>query len=383
MKKFLFVLVLLGGAAGVAYSQGVFDPYLAKKDAPEGSTEAIAEAGDQDAAALFRAGKHAEAEAVLLERALRNPLSPENLHLLARIRDDAGNPDGAKEAWSSLLHDFPDDALCADARLGLAGLASRRGDDETAASLLRETWEKNPDSEAGRLAALKTAEIALASGDKDAARKAFSCAIRGAQGDQRERIKQALEELNRDFLYSGRAAEGMAVYTVQPGDSLNRIARHHGTTAGLIRKINRLEGDIIHPGQQLMILSGDVRIEVSKSLFTLTLFVEGIWMKEYLVGVGRDNKTPEGEFEIANRIENPPWFWKGEVIPAGDERNILGTRWMGFKNKPGLTGFGIHGTTEPESIPGAVSSGCVRMKNEEVEELFDLVPLGTKVIIRE
>ncbi|MHC5081892.1 MAG: L,D-transpeptidase, partial [Planctomycetota bacterium] len=86
--------------------------------------------------------------------------------------------------------------------------------------------------------------------------------------------------------------------------------------------------------------------------------------------------------EIANRIIDPPWFWKGEVIPAGDPKNILGTRWMGFKNKPGLTGFGIHGTTEPESVPGAVSRGCIRMKNPEVEELFRMVPLGSKVIIR-
>ena len=65
------------------------------------------------------------------------------------------------------------------------------------------------------------------------------------------------------------------------------------------------------------------------------------------------------------------------VIPADSPDNILGSRWMGFD----LPGYGIHGTTEPESIGKSCTQGCVRMLNSEVEELYDIVPVGTEVTI--
>ena len=70
------------------------------------------------------------------------------------------------------------------------------------------------------------------------------------------------------------------------------------------------------------------------------------------------------------------------TIPYGNPENILGTRWMGFKNSPGLTGFGIHGTTRPESIGREESSGCIRMGRSDVEELFGWTPYRTEVIVK-
>ena len=70
-----------------------------------------------------------------------------------------------------------------------------------------------------------------------------------------------------------------------------------------------------------------------------------------------------------------------KTIPYGDPENVLGTRWMGFENQPGVMGYGIHGTERPESIGGDESMGCVRMRNREVEELFGVVPRGTPVRI--
>ena len=58
---------------------------------------------------------------------------------------------------------------------------------------------------------------------------------------------------------------------------------------------------------------------------------------------------------------------------------VLGTRWMGFD----ITGYGIHGTTEPDKIGQQVTAGCVRMRNEEVEELYTLIPVGTEVTIQD
>jgi lipoprotein-anchoring transpeptidase ErfK/SrfK len=68
--------------------------------------------------------------------------------------------------------------------------------------------------------------------------------------------------------------------------------------------------------------------------------------------------------------------------PDGD--NILGTRWMNLRptgETPRLKGYGIHGTWDNNSIGKAESAGCIRMRNEDVEELFMLVPENTPVVI--
>lgn len=65
------------------------------------------------------------------------------------------------------------------------------------------------------------------------------------------------------------------------------------------------------------------------------------------------------------------------MVPFGDPKNILGSRWMGISHP----GYGIHGTTEPGSIGKNVTAGCVRLKNEDVEELYSIVPEGTEVVI--
>jgi lipoprotein-anchoring transpeptidase ErfK/SrfK len=100
-------------------------------------------------------------------------------------------------------------------------------------------------------------------------------------------------------------------------------------------------------------------------------------VKTYPISTGKDNSTPEGQFTITTKMEDPVWFKKGEVVPPGTPENHLGTRWLGFD----LPQYGIHGTVEPHLIGQSVSHGCVRMRNEDVEELFVYIPYGTKVRI--
>ena len=96
--------------------------------------------------------------------------------------------------------------------------------------------------------------------------------------------------------------------------------------------------------------------------------------------------TPVGEWSLYQKRENPTWYnpaldtWGADlpaVVPGGPG-NPMGTRAL-YITAPGL--IRIHGTTSPESIGRYASHGCIRMHNEQVEELYDLVPVGTKVII--
>ena len=98
-------------------------------------------------------------------------------------------------------------------------------------------------------------------------------------------------------------------------------------------------------------------------------------LKTYEIAVGkRSTPSPQGRFQVVNRIPNPIWCARGRAVRPG-KRNPLGTRWIGLSKK----GYGIHGTNEPDSIGKAASHGCIRMRNRDVEELFEMVEPGAPV----
>lgn len=96
---------------------------------------------------------------------------------------------------------------------------------------------------------------------------------------------------------------------------------------------------------------------------------------EYTVAVGSAaTPSPVGTFTIVNRITNPTYYRPGKIVPPGP-RNPLGTRWIGLSQK----GYGIHGTDAPQSIGLARSQGCIRLRNADVERLFERVRAGDVV----
>jgi lipoprotein-anchoring transpeptidase ErfK/SrfK len=114
----------------------------------------------------------------------------------------------------------------------------------------------------------------------------------------------------------------------------------------------------------------------------------------YLVAVGKEGFSWAGVAKVGMKRENPVWTPPPEMIerkpeyskwadgmPGGLPINPLGPRAMYLFNKGGDTGFRIHGTIHPESIGTAASSGCIRMLNREVIQLFDQTRIGTKVIV--
>jgi hypothetical protein len=206
----------------------------------------------------------------------------------------------------------------------------------------------------------------------------------GAAAARRSEIAGRAQALAQRSLLSHDHFAGCVEYTVEPGDSLSRIANSQQTTIGLLRIANPIKGDTIYRGDRLKIVRGPARLVVEKSRYAMALFLDGTLVREYQVCIGKDNRTPAATFVIQTKIVNPDWYHRGQVIKYGDPKNILGTRWLGFQNQRGLPqGLGIHGTSEPESIPGTGSMGCVRMRNAEVEELFAIAERGTEVEIRE
>lgn len=201
--------------------------------------------------------------------------------------------------------------------------------------------------------------------------------------EKQKEIKELLDKLNEELIFSPLPSPDATIYTVQPGDAFSRIARQFNTNYELITRINGKSNTKLNVGEKLKVLTGKTKILISKRGFTLTLLLNGYYIKQYPICIGKDDKTPVGTFEVKNKMKEPTWYApSGGVFPYGHKENILGTRWIGFKDKPALSGFGIHGTTQPESIGTASSNGCIRMVNSDVEELYDFVTLDTEIIIQ-
>jgi len=193
-----------------------------------------------------------------------------------------------------------------------------------------------------------------------------------------EQVQDKLEDVHMKIIFSAVEAPGETAYrVVKSGDSLSMIADEFRTTVEMIRLQNGLKSDVIRPGMRLRIWTGRFNVMVDKSQNLLTLRSGDEVVKTYHVSTGKDNITPVGTFKIVNKLKNPSWTNEGKLYPPEDPKNILGTRWMGFD----LPGYGIHGTTQPESIGQQATAGCVRMLNKEVEELYDMLPVNTEVTI--
>lgn len=128
--------------------------------------------------------------------------------------------------------------------------------------------------------------------------------------------------------------------------------------------------------------------------------VEDTWLKiklkERRVYVYQDNKvktsfqiaigkpgweTPPGRFKVIQMVKDPAWQhpWNGKIFPPGPQ-NPLGVRWIGFWTD-GKNTIGFHGTPNERVMGQAVSHGCVRMRNRDVVALFELVQVGTTVVV--
>ena len=195
-----------------------------------------------------------------------------------------------------------------------------------------------------------------------------------------------LNEAQRFHRWSEKGAWPSMDYVVQSGDSLVAIRKKViaekpdlNICTGLIQRANQLrDGNSIHPGQKLRIPLDQVHALVSlEARFLLYYHAEEV-VAAWPVTIGREDLTVPGEYTAGEKQVEPMWFRQGDPVPFGDPENPLGTRWIAWK---GSNGLGFHGTWEPEKIGQAASDGCIRMKNEDVEMLFEVLPRDARIVV--
>ena len=125
------------------------------------------------------------------------------------------------------------------------------------------------------------------------------------------------------------------------------------------------------------------RLLVDLSDRTVSLYRRSKLVADYPIAIGQKGwETPTGSFTIEEMHTDPEWEHPitGEIIPPGSD-NPLGSRWIGFWTD-GVNQIGFHGTNQAEQIGLAVSHGCLRMHNSDIEAIYDQIEVGTAVVVQ-
>ena len=305
------------------------------------------------------------------------------LATLAKSYEATGDTAKARQTWQKLIDQFPGSSHVARA---LCFVAERNYEDGKIDEAVKywDLIQKNfADSDSVDDAAFGRIRMI---GDKEglkAARQALLTFLDTyPESDRLGEAETLLGKVNMEILYSPTLGQGDQIYKIQRGDTLDTIGKRFGVSPDLLARINHIAPERIRSltvGKRLKIPSVNFSIVVDKTENTLLLKENGKFFKRYPCRTGKDDwRTPTGSFRIQRKTKNPTWNdpVSGKTIPPNDPRNELGTRWLAFEGS-----LGIHGTIRPESIGGYASNGCVGLLMDDVEELYDLVPLGTEVKI--
>lgn len=217
----------------------------------------------------------------------------------------------------------------------------------------------------------------LAKGELLAAHKLLSKLYWNAKVPDDE-LQHRLDETAKKIFFSPQP-HFIEPYVIQPGDQLRKIAGKYGLSWEYLADLNKTDPKRIREGQKLKVLKGPFAAIVTLHDFSLTIHLQGYYVKRYQVGIGKDGSSPIGKFVVLDKIENPQYTDPdGKVFEGDDPANPLGERWIDLGDS-----YGIHGTIDPESIGKAESRGCIRLNDADIIKVYDFLVKNSVVEIRE
>lgn len=192
--------------------------------------------------------------------------------------------------------------------------------------------------------------------------------------DQRERLLPRLNKLAQP-IYFAPQPHYYEPHVVAAGDQLRVVAQRYKLSWEYLARLNQVDARKIRMGQKLKVVPGPFGAVVFLSRYELVIHQQGTFVKSYRVGVGKDGSTPLGTFAVKNKMVDPTYYGPDGVIAHDDPKNPLGERWIDIGDS-----YGIHGTIEPGSIGRNESRGCIRLLNDDVEEVYDFLVVGSSEV---
>lgn len=243
----------------------------------------------------------------------------------------------------------------------------------------------------------------VAQGKPVEARDAYNRALFDARASDSDRsvLREKLAALAEAITFSPRVEPGDAMsetYAFQSGDRLVRLpyTKNLSVDWRLIARVNRIaDPGRIGLNQRMKLIKGPFHAVVHKNSFRMDVFSNAtdsagnrIFVRSFAVGLGEHGSTPTGSFIVKpkSKLVNPKWVnpRTGEKFGADDPKNPIGERWIGLDGTDAstklLSGYGIHGTIEPESIGQEKSMGCVRLVDRDVEFIYELLFEGASTV---
>jgi hypothetical protein len=210
--------------------------------------------------------------------------------------------------------------------------------------------------------------------------------------EQLQSWSRALARSQEGYRWNPGAEWPSVAMQVGPGDSLisvrKRALEEHPellVCTGEIARANGLHGEVIHPGDVLKIPTSHPNVLVDLDSHWALYRMDSEVVAAWEIGIGKPgNETPPGEYRAGEKTKEPMWFRAGHPpVPFGDPENPLGSRWIAWQNLNGAnSSLGFHGTSDPDSIGEDRSQGCVRMRKEAIEELYEILPRGAVIRVR-
>ena len=186
-------------------------------------------------------------------------------------------------------------------------------------------------------------------------------------------------------------------YVVKKGDSFARITNREKLAIDwrFIQRINQIASEkALRADMRLKLAHGPFDGEVIKADYRFNIYAgtgsERVMVASFPCGVGTNDSTPVGTFKVraGSKLIDPEWSnpRTGEKFKSNDPKNPIGERWIGLQGTTPetakFTGYGIHGTVEPQSIGKQMSMGCVRLGDAEVQVVYELISESSTIVIR-
>ncbi|MGE0606763.1 MAG: LysM peptidoglycan-binding domain-containing protein [Pirellulales bacterium] len=196
--------------------------------------------------------------------------------------------------------------------------------------------------------------------------------------NQQAEVVKLLDQLAGTVVYS-REHLLVPAYVVQAGETLPDIATRYNVPWQLLAKINGISSPTqVQAGETLKVVPGPFSAVVDGSRYRLTLYVAGCYAGRFQIGLPNEQEAPSQRYEVQDKIDNPTYTTAdGREFKADDPQNPVGEHWLELGD-----GLGIHGTTSPETIGRETAEGGVRLNAIDAHNVFDILSIGSQVLIR-
>ena len=202
-------------------------------------------------------------------------------------------------------------------------------------------------------------------------------------------VKKQLSKLSEQWLFSRTVFPEDTLcgsYKVKLADQFIKLGKRFKVPYEILMRINKIsDAKALRAGDTIKVINGPFHCKIYRSAFTMDLYLQDTFIRSFSVGLGKPGtETPTGCWAVKpnGKLISPTWTdpTTGKTYEAENPNYPLGARWIGLEGIKGAakdrTGFAIHGTKKTDEIGTAGSQGCIRLYNDDVILLYDLLMPG-------